>query len=249
MKPINKLTIIDATWMYLESESYFLESDKDKSAYYFHFTTKEQRAEYFFYKMIHSYKDKMHVRDMIQVLDINNIFEIINLEGGRQCQVKFKDEYLDYRLDLKNHSPMGFGNGTSSHMQMSLAILAQAINDKEALRYYEDFNKHITNMYQTNMFSNKITIKQIDIISWLAEQIISNPVKRICKILDLKQKELAENLHVSEVTVNRWSSKSVEVPASMLRTFDLLEENKILKEKSEKVNLIIKTLEELKASN
>jgi len=245
MKLLNKLTIIDATWMYLDSYDALSEEDREKTSYYFHETTNEQRAEYFFYKMIHSYKDNTHVKDMIQMLDINNTFEIINLKAGRQCQVKFKNEYLDYRLDLKNHSPMGFGTGGSSQLQMSLAILAKAMNDKEALRYYEDFNKHISNLYQTNMLSNKLVIKQIDIIAWLSEQVLSNPVKRICKILDIKQKELAEQLHVSEVSVNRWSSKSVDVPAPMLRTFDILEENKILREKVEKIDLIQKTLKEL----
>lgn len=250
MKPIDKSTIIEATWMYLDSEDYFSDEDKDKTSYYFHNTTKEQAAEYFFYKMIYSYKDKNHVKDMIKMLDINNTFEIINLDSNRQCQVKYKDEYLDYRLDLKNHSAMGFGNGGSSHMQMSLAILAKATNDKEALRYYEDFNKHIGSMYKTSMLSldNKLMINQLDVISWLSEQIIENPVKRICKILDLKQKQLAEELHVSDVTVNRWASKNVEVPAPTLRTFDILEENKILKEKVEKVDLILTTLNELKVS-
>lgn len=249
MNPIDKLTIIRATWLYLGSESYVTDEEKERASYYFDYCTNEQIAEYLFYKMIHSYKNKNHVKDMIQILDINNTFEITNLEADRQCQVKYKNEYLDYRLDLKSHSPMGFGNGGSSHMQMSLAILSKATNDKEALRYYEDFNKHIGSMYKTNLLSldNKITINQLDIICWLSEQIFSNPVKRICKILDIKQKELAENLHVSDVTVNRWSSKSVEVPSPMLRAFDILEENKILKEKSEKVNLILRTLEELKS--
>lgn len=247
MNPINKLTIIDTTWLYLESESYITDEEKEKASYYFHDTTNEQRAEYLFYKMIYAYKDKSHVKDMIQMLDINNTFEITNLEESRQCQVKFKDDYLDYRLDLKNHSPMGFGNGGSSHLQMSLAILAKATNDKEALRYYEDFDKHIHTMYKTSILSldNKIILNQLDIIHWLSEQILSNPVKRICKILDLKQKELAEALHVSDVTVNRWASKNIEVPAPMLRTFDILEENKILKEKVAKVDLILKTLSEL----
>lgn len=95
MKPIDKLTIIEATWMYLDSESYLIDADKDKTYYYFHETTKEQSSEYFFYKMLYSYKDKSHVKDMTQMLDINNKFEVINLEVGRQCQVKYKDEYLD----------------------------------------------------------------------------------------------------------------------------------------------------------
>lgn len=248
MNPIDKSTIIDATWLYLESESYFTDEDKEISSYYFQEVTKEQRAEYFFYRMINSFKNRKHVKDMIQMLDINNTFEIINLEAGRQCQVKLKDEYLDYRLDLRNHSPMGFGNGGSSHMQMSLAILAKATNDKEALRYYEDFDKYIRTMYDKSTFKDKRTLNQIDIITWLSEQIISHPVKRICKILELKQKELAEQLHVSDVSVNRWASKSVDVPAPMLRTFHILEENKILKDKVNKVDLILSTLKELKIS-
>lgn len=250
MKPIDKLTIIRATWSYLNSESYITDEIKEKVYYYYDYCTNEQIAEYLFYTMIHSYKDKNHVKDMIHILGIDNNFEIINLHASRQCQVKYKDEHLDYRLDLKNHSPMGFGDGGSSFKQMSLAILAKASNDKEALRYYEDFNKVLGSMLKSslNPLDNKSTINQLDILYWLSEQILSNPVKRICKILDLKQKELAEQLHVSDVTVNRWSSKSVEVPAPTLRTFDIMEENHILKEKVGKVDLILKTLGELKIS-
>lgn len=250
MNPIDKLTIIQATWLYLKSESYIADEDKEKTYYYLHDTTNEQQAEYFFYKMIYSYKNKSHTQDMIKQLDIDNTFEVTNLAADRQCLVKYKDEYIDYRLDLKSHSPMGFGNGGSSFMQMSLAILAKATNDKEALRYYEDFNKVLGSMLKLNLnpLDNTLKIKQIDIIHWLSEQIISNPVKRICKILGLKQKELAEQLHVSDVSVNRWASKSTDVPSPMLRTFDILEENHILKNKVDKVDLILKTLNELKIS-
>jgi len=250
MNPIDKMTLIESIWMYLDSDSYLSNDDKDKTYYYFHETTKEQSSEYFFYKMLHAYKDTSYVKDMIKTLDINNTFEVINLSSNRPCQVKLKDEYIDYRLDLREHSPMGFGNGGSSFMQMSLAILSKATNDKEALRYYEDFNKVLSSMLKENLnpLDDKLTINQVDILYWLAEQIISNPVKRICKILNLKQKQLAEQLHVSDVTVNRWSSKSVEVPAPTLRTFDIMEENFILKEKVGKVDLILKTLGELKIS-
>jgi len=248
MNPIDKLIIIDTTWLYLDSERYITDKEKERASYYFDSCSNEKRAEYLFYKMIFSFKNKNHVKDLIQTLDINNTFEIINLEADRQCLVKFKDEYLDYRLDLKAHSPMGFGNGGSSHKQMSLAILAKATNNKEALRYYEDFDKHIDSMYDKSILKDKRTLSQLDIIYWLSEQILSNPVKRICKILDLKQKELAEQLHVSDVSVNRWSSKSIDVPAPMLRTFDILEENHILKNKVNKVDLILRTLAELRIS-
>jgi DNA-binding transcriptional regulator YiaG len=251
MNPIDKLTLIESIWMYLDSDDYLDDEDKDKTYYYFHETTKEQSSEYFFYKMLYSYKNITYVKDMINTLDINNTFEVTNLSSNKPCQVKYKEDFIDYRLDLRHHSPMGFGNGGSSFMQMSLAILAKATNDKEALRYYEDFNKVLGSMLKENLINpldNTLKIKQIDIIYWLAEQIISNPVKRICKILDLKQKELAEHIHVSDVTVNRWASKSVDVPAPMLRTFHILEENHILKEKVDKVDLILKTLGELKMS-
>jgi len=252
MNFIDKLTIIDAVWMYLDNEKEISEQEILKETYYREHCTKDQYVEYMFYSMILNHKDNTRVKNLLVALKLNGTFELTLLKNGREYQVKYNQEFLDYRLDLRELSPMGFGTGGSSYNQMALAILSKATNDKEALRYYEDFRKDIRSISKSNNSIKNIvtleehtTIKQIDVIYWLAKQIFSNPVKRICKILHLNQKELAKELHVSDVTVNRWSSKSVEVPAQTQRTFDILEENFILKEKVEKVDLILKTLGEL----
>lgn len=200
--------------------------------------------------MIYKCKDNKRLKTLIEALSLNGEFELILTLSG-EYQVKYNDEFIDYRLDLKNHSPMGFGTGGSSYKQLALAVLATATSDKEALRYYDDFQKEIQNLSKKSTLKNMTsfkessTILQIDILYWLATQIFSNPVKRICKILNVNQKELAEILNVSDVTVNRWSSKSVEVPSQTKRTFDILEENHILKTKVEKVDLLLKTIGEL----
>ncbi|MFA6139023.1 MAG: hypothetical protein WC667_13195 [Sulfurimonas sp.] len=71
------------------------------------------------------------------------------------------------------------------------------------------------------------------------------PVKKICKFLNVKQKELSEIIGVSEVTVNRWASGSVVTPFVIVKHFELLEENHILKEKIKLVDLIVSSFQKL----
>ena len=75
-----------------------------------------------------------------------------------------------------------------------------------------------------------------------------NIVKKVCKELGITQKELAERIGVAEGTVNRWSAKPDTIPEQTIKMFELLLENKRLKEKEEKVNTIFKLLEDLKNS-
>ena len=48
---------------------------------------------------------------------------------------------LPPRLDIRNHSPTGleWGYGGSGPAQLALAILADAVGDREAQRLYQDF--------------------------------------------------------------------------------------------------------------
>ncbi len=50
---------------------------------------------------------------------------------------------LPLRLDLANKSPTGFswGYGGSGPAQLALALLADAIGEKEALEVYQDFKR------------------------------------------------------------------------------------------------------------
>ncbi len=56
---------------------------------------------------------------------------------------------LDPRFDLRKHSPAGFawGNGSSVSAQLSLALLADALqNDARALRLHNRFNRRVVTM-------------------------------------------------------------------------------------------------------
>ena len=58
---------------------------------------------------------------------------------------------------------------------------------------------------------------------------MKNIVKKVCKELGITQKELAEQLGVKEVTINKWSS-SGEIPTYGLKSINLFMENKKLKD-------------------
>ena len=56
---------------------------------------------------------------------------------------------LDPRFDLRKHSPPGFawGNGNSVSAQLSLALLADALqNDARAVRLHNRFNRRVVTM-------------------------------------------------------------------------------------------------------
>jgi predicted site-specific integrase-resolvase len=55
-----------------------------------------------------------------------------------------------------------------------------------------------------------------------------NIVKRVCKELGVTQKELAEELGIKEVTINKWSSTG-EIPLQGIKSINLILENHKLK--------------------
>lgn len=75
--------------------------------------------------------------------------------------------------------------------------------------------------------------------------IYPNYTKRICYILGIKQKQLAQLLDASNVTVNRWASNTIELPAYSKKTFDILEENYYLRKQLMKDKAAIYVLIEL----
>ncbi|MBS4067685.1 MAG: helix-turn-helix transcriptional regulator [Sulfurimonas sp.] len=75
---------------------------------------------------------------------------------------------------------------------------------------------------------------------------MKNIVKYVCNELDITQKALAEEIGVSEGTVNRWSAKPDEVPLQTQKTLKILLENSQLKENQEKIQKAISLLEEVK---
>lgn len=56
-----------------------------------------------------------------------------------------KPRKLRLRLDLSRHSPTGFewGYGGSGPAQLALALLADALNDKEAIQLHQRFKRFI----------------------------------------------------------------------------------------------------------
>jgi len=69
------------------------------------------------------------------------IFKGIRTKNG--AFVTYDDTPLDLRLDLKNHSPMGFewGYNGSGPRQLALAMIAKLTYDKNALEHYKEFAK------------------------------------------------------------------------------------------------------------
>lgn len=57
-----------------------------------------------------------------------------------------------------------------------------------------------------------------------------NIVKRTCKELGITRQELAELIGVSETSINRWAASSEDMPLQAVKTFELLLENKKLRE-------------------
>lgn len=53
---------------------------------------------------------------------------------------------------------------------------------------------------------------------------MENIVKKVCKELDVTQKELAEQIGVAEGTLRNWSSSN-DIPTWALKSFELLQEN------------------------
>lgn len=72
-----------------------------------------------------------------------------------------------------------------------------------------------------------------------------NLIKLTCKELGLTQKELAERLGSHLTTIQKWASAD-DLPLSAKKSLELILENHYLKQKVEKIETIIKLLNELK---
>lgn len=80
------------------------------------------------------------------------------------------------------------------------------------------------------------------VVEWHYEK--QNIVKRVCKELDITQRELAEILKVNEGTVRQWSSKG-EVMPNVEVTLNLLLENHQLKMRLDKIKGFAELIQEL----
>ena len=73
-----------------------------------------------------------------------------------------------------------------------------------------------------------------------------NLVKKVCRELEITQKELAKKLDVTEQTVVRWVKKPEEITPQSLFTLNLLLENSKLQSKVDKYKSFFNLLDELK---
>lgn len=64
---------------------------------------------------------------------------------GGQIVVTADGKTMDYRYDLLSASPSGFewGYGGSGPAQLSVALLAHALNDEVAVTYYQQFKREV----------------------------------------------------------------------------------------------------------
>jgi len=56
-----------------------------------------------------------------------------------------------------------------------------------------------------------------------------NIVKATCKELGITQKELANQIGVAEVTINKWSANNSDIPKQGIKSLKMLKENTRLK--------------------
>lgn len=96
-------------------------------------------------------------------------YEGIRIETG--CLVHVNGRPLDPRHDLRNHSPDGFewGYGGSGPAQLSLAILADALEDDEtALTLYQEFKREFVAQFEHKEWQ----LTEAHIRTWIYETLI-----------------------------------------------------------------------------
>jgi uncharacterized protein DUF6166 len=92
------------------------------------------------------------------------------------CSVQVNGHPLRLRLDLSNHSPTGFewGYGGSGPAQLALALLADVIDDDEALALHQDFKFRLVGRMPHGGF----TLTEADIMRVVNELRIKRPRHR-----------------------------------------------------------------------
>ncbi|ANE32867.1 transcriptional regulator [Campylobacter hyointestinalis] len=75
-----------------------------------------------------------------------------------------------------------------------------------------------------------------------------NIVKRVCRELGITQRELSEILGVHLVSVQKWVANANDLPLQTQKSLNLVLENHHLKNKVDKINTILKLIDEIKNS-
>ncbi|WP_230853926.1 helix-turn-helix domain-containing protein [Campylobacter concisus] len=123
---------------------------------------------------------------------------------------------------------------------MSLRLLYEI--DYTKLKFDKDEKVIVAKMQQGS--DGVYELKEQGIISKLEEQNNENIVKRVCKELNITQRELAEIIKVNPGTPAQWVSKG-EVPPTYQYLLELMLENKHLKEKIAKLTAFKELLNEI----
>lgn len=74
-----------------------------------------------------------------------------------------------------------------------------------------------------------------------------NIVKKVCAELEITQKELAVKLGVHITAVQKWVANAQNLPLQTQKTLELVLENHKLKQKTEKIDQILRLIDELKS--
>lgn len=248
MNNTDKSGVILKFWQEIEQDKSFKDIDHiergDESFY--------EYCQLLLEHIILNFPNNKYAKSLFKRLKIDGVFKVVEDEtNSNGVEIIYNNEYLPYRLDLKSHSKMGFslGDGTSSANQLSLAVLATASNDKYALKYYEEFRAFLLKTLNNKKLLEKKEISYIQIQQWIIKkkrEDMKNIVKYVCNELNITQKALAEEIGVSEGTVNRWSAKPEDVPLQTQKTLKILLENAQLKENQKKLETALSLLEEVK---
>ena len=74
-----------------------------------------------------------------------------------------------------------------------------------------------------------------------------NIVKKVSAELEITQKELAVKLGVHITAVQKWVANAQNLPLQTQKTLELVLENHKLKQKTEKIDQILRLIDELKS--
>lgn len=143
--------------------------------------------------------------------------------------VTFGEVELSSRYDMYQASKNGFdwGNGGKSSSQLAFSMLCQISNKDVANKYAEKFVDDVV----STLNSRDWVLSASDVQEWIDSnceistmekleslrptiknpKVKSNVIKKICKDLNITQKNLAEILEVPEGTVSSWAVKN-EIP-------------------------------------
>ncbi|MCW9027176.1 MAG: DUF6166 domain-containing protein, partial [Thiovulaceae bacterium] len=125
------------------------------------------------------------------------VFKGIRTKNG--AFVTYDDAPLDLRLDLKEHSPLGFewGYNGSGPKQLALAIMAKFSTEDTVLKYYKEFAESFIYTIEDNEWELEDSL----VLEWMKcnEIICDKPIltprfKILSNFIFLDNKKLGQHL-------------------------------------------------------